>query len=137
MKCLAKSLALSKLSVLFLKTVLFLKLKRVRPGYSSYLSMHMGFGMCVNTLFTLILYPQSSKVINHQFPAASYCTNYFLFPGLLTLGSKRTNNLMKRSLDPRLAVLSAATTVDPKLLAQGLQALQDPVFSSRTVETAL
>lgn len=43
---------------------------------------------------------------------------------------------MKRSLDPRLAVLSASETIDVKL-AWGLQARQDPVFSCRTVERAL
>lgn len=42
---------------------------------------------------------------------------------------------MKRSLDPRLPGVSAATA-DPKL-ARGLHALQDQVFSGRTVETAL
>lgn len=82
------------------------------------------------------LYPQNSKVLSHQFPVTSYCMNHFLFPGQLTPGSKRTKNLMKRSLDPRLAVLSASETIDVKL-AWGLQARQDPVFSCRTVERAL
>lgn len=56
MKCLVKFLVFSKFLVLFLKIVLFLKLKRVRFGYSLYLLMYMGFGMCVNILFMLILY---------------------------------------------------------------------------------
>lgn len=82
----------------------------------------------------LKLYLRSSKVVISFLPLP-IAQSHFLFPGQLTLGSKRINNLMKRSLDPRLAVLSA-TMVDPKL-AQGLHALQDPVFSGRVVETAL
>jgi hypothetical protein len=43
----------------------------------------------------------------------------FLAPGLLTARSKRTSNLMERSLDPRLAVVSAKTAASWKLARGG------------------